>query len=70
MKDFVEDLELVRSGWAKSQDVAEIFNKYFGEGLRSPITVEMKKAILQAIIRSCVCPNEIRKTVEEKLHEI
>lgn len=70
MKDFVEDLELVRSGWAKSQDVTEIFNKYFGESSRIPITVEMKKAILQAIIRSCVCPNEIRKNAEKKLYEI
>lgn len=70
MRDFVEDLELVRSDWAKAEDVAEIFYKYFGGLSNIPITSEMKKAMLQAIERSCVAKATIRQQASEILSSI
>lgn len=70
MRDFVEDLELVKSDWANAEDVAEIFCKYFGNMTNIPITLEMKKAMLQAILCSSVVKEEIRKSAHEKLMSI
>lgn len=70
MRDFVEDLELVKSDWAKAEDVAEIFYKYFGNLTDIPITLEMKQAMLQAILCSSVVKEEIKQSAHEKLMSI
>lgn len=70
MRDFVEDLELVKSDWAKAEDVAEIFYKYFGNMTNIPITLEMKQAMLQAILCSSVVKEEIRKSAYQILRDI
>lgn len=70
MRDFVEDLELVKSDWAKAEDVAEIFYKYFGNMTNIPITLDMKKAMLQAILGSSVVKEEIKQSAHEKLMSI
>ena len=70
MRDFVEDLELVKSDWAKAEDVAEIFYKYFGIMTNIPITLDMKQAMLQAILGSSVVKEEIKQSAHEKLMSI
>jgi hypothetical protein len=70
MRDCVEDLELVKSDWAKAEDVAEIFYKYFGNMTNIPITLDMKQAMLQAILGSSVVKEEIKQSAHEKLMSI
>ena len=70
MRDFVEDLELVKSDWAKAEDVSEIFYKYFGNMTNIPITLDMKQAMLQAILGSSVAKEEIKQSAHEKLMSI